>query len=149
MRVFSMKRLTGIACAAVVLPMAWAALAQTSGSASAGVYSKAQAARGADLYAAQCARCHGASMEGLDVAPPLTGGRFLGNWTNQPVAALAARIRTSMPLDNPGVLGLTASAEITTAILAANGYPAGQADMPTNVQQLQQLTIDAPPADAK
>jgi mono/diheme cytochrome c family protein len=144
-----MKRLAGISCGAVALALSCAALAQTGGGASTGVYSKAQAERGAELYATHCARCHGASMEGLDVAPPLVGGRFLGNWTNQSVAALAARIRTSMPLDTPGVLGLTASAEITADILAANGYPAGQADMPTNSQRLQTLTIDAPPAGAK
>jgi mono/diheme cytochrome c family protein len=150
MRMTSVRRLAGVACAALVLPMAWAALAQTGPTAaSAGIYSKAQAGRGAELFAAQCARCHGASMEGLDVAPPLTGERFLGNWTNQSVAELATRIRTTMPLDNPGALGLTASAEITTAILAANGYPAGAADMPTNVQQLQPLTIDAPPPGGK
>ncbi len=72
----------------------------------AGVYSKAQAERGMKLYADACARCHGASMEGLDVAPPLTGARFLGNYAGQPAAALSSRIRTSMPLDMPGSLGL-------------------------------------------
>ena len=125
------------------LSLAYAALAQT---ASTGIYSKAQAERGAALYANTCARCHGASMEGLDVAPPLTGGLFLGNWSGQPVAALAARIRTTMPLDQPGTLGLTASAELTAALLAANGYPAGAADMPTSATALQALAIDAPPA---
>jgi hypothetical protein len=143
----SMKRIAGITVGALALGVAWAALAQAAagGAASAGVYSKAQAERGAALYADNCARCHGSSMEGLDVAPPLTGQRFLGNWTNQPVAGLATRIRTSMPLDSPGVLGLSASAEITADILAANGYPAGAADMPTSVAQLQQIMIDAPP----
>jgi mono/diheme cytochrome c family protein len=128
---------------AAALSVAVAALAQT---ASKGIYSKAQAERGAALYANSCARCHGPSMEGLDVAPPLTGALFLGNWSGQPVAGLAARIRTTMPLDQPGTLGLTASAELTAALLAANGYPAGPADMPTGVAALQALTIDAPPA---
>jgi len=143
MRAVSVKLSAGAAIGAAALSVAWAALAQP---ASTGVYSKAQAERGAALYADNCARCHGPSMEGLDVAPPLTGGLFLGNWSGQPVAALAARIRTTMPLDHPGSLGLTASAEITADLLAANGYPAGPADMPTGVQALQALTIDAPPA---
>ena len=144
----SMKTGAGLVCGALVLAAACAALAQApaGGVASAGVYSAAQAARGADLYANTCARCHGPSKEGLDVAPPLTGPRFMGNWTSQSVGALAARIRTSMPLDMPGTLGLTASAELAADILAANGYPAGAADMPTGSQALQQLTIDAPPA---
>jgi mono/diheme cytochrome c family protein len=136
------KLFAGAVFGAAVLSVAVAALAQT---ASKGVYSKAQAERGAALYANTCARCHGPSMEGLDVAPPLTGGLFLGNWSGQPVAALAERIRTTMPLDQPGTLGLTASAEITAALLAANGYPAGAADMPTGAAALQALMIDAPP----
>lgn len=143
MRAVSVKLIAGAAFGAAALSLAWTALAQP---ASTGVYSKAQAERGAALYADNCARCHGASMEGLDVAPPLTGALFLGNWSGQPVAALAARIRTTMPLDHPGALGLTASAEITADLLAANGYPAGPTDMPTGVAALQALTIDAPPA---
>ena len=130
-----------LAIAAAALPAA--ALAQT---ASKGVYTSAQQARGAALYASQCTRCHGASMEGLDVAPPLTGQRFLGNWTNQSVADLAKRIRTSMPLDMPGTLGLQDSADITAAILAANGYPAGSAELPPNASGQQAMTVDSPPA---
>ena len=137
------KRVAAV-CGLFLLPAA--ALAQTAGVASKGIYSQAQAARGAALYADACARCHGASMEGLDVAPPLTGQRFLGNWTNQSVAELAKRIRTSMPLDMPGSLGLQASADLTTAILAANGYPAGAAELPPNASGQQPLTIDSPPA---
>jgi mono/diheme cytochrome c family protein len=136
------KFFAGAAFGAAALSLAVAALAQT---ASKGIYSKAQAERGAALYAETCARCHGPSMEGLDVAPPLTGGLFLGNWSGQPVAALAARIRTTMPLDQPGTLGLAASAELTAVLLAANGYPTGPADMPTGAAALRALTIDAPP----
>ncbi|MEI9891482.1 MAG: cytochrome c [Caulobacteraceae bacterium] len=127
-----------------MLAAAFAALAQTPGAASAGIYGKAQAQRGAALYAANCARCHGSSMEGLDVAPPLTGQRFLSNWTNQSVADLAKRVRTTMPLDMPGTLGLGDSADITTAILAANGYPAGAADLPPGNAAQSALTIDGP-----
>lgn len=138
------KRLVAAVCGALVLPAV--AFAQNPGAASKGIYSPAQLARGAALYADTCARCHGASMEGLDVAPPLTGQRFLGNWTNQSVADLAKRIRTSMPLDMPGSLGLQASADVTASILAANGYPAGAADLPSNASGQQPLTIDSPPA---
>jgi cytochrome c553 len=137
------KRLAAV-CGALLLPAA--ALAQTPGAASKGIYSQAQAARGAALYADACARCHGASMEGLDVAPPLTGQRFLSNWTNQSVADLAKRIRTTMPLDMPGTLGLQASADVTAAALAANGYPAGAAELPPSASAQQPLMIDSPPA---
>ena len=135
----------GAALTAAAFGLSWAASAQTAGVASAGIYSKAQLDRGAALYADNCARCHGGSMEGLDVAPPLTGQRFLGNWTNQPVGELVKRIRTTMPLDMPGSLGVTASTEIAADLLAANGYPAGQADLPTTSGDQQAIMIDAPP----
>ncbi len=62
------------------------------------------------------------------------------------MADLAKRIRTSMPLDMPGTLGLQASADVTASILAANGYPAGAADLPANSSAQQPLMIDSPPA---
>jgi mono/diheme cytochrome c family protein len=138
-----MKSFAAGGLAAAVMGLAFAAAAQQTGrAASTGVYSKAQADRGAQLYADTCQRCHGSSMEGLDVAPPLTGPRFLGNYVNQPAAALSSRIRTSMPLDMPGTLGLQASADLTAAILAANGYPAGGAELPSSSSAQQAITID-------
>lgn len=123
--------------------LAFAAAAQGGRVATQGVYTKAQADRGAKIYEDTCVRCHGASMEGLDVAPPLTGPRFLGNYVNQPTAALSSRIRTSMPLDMPGSLGLQASADLTSAILAANGYPAGDTELPSSTSAQQAITLDA------
>jgi cytochrome c len=118
------------ATAACALILAGTALAQsTSEPASKGVYTKAQATRGAALYEAECARCHGGAMEGIDVAPPLSGARFLSNWTGQPISALATRIRTTMPLDEPGKLGQAASADLVAALLDANGYPAGEVEL--------------------
>jgi mono/diheme cytochrome c family protein len=121
------KILTGLALVAVAAP----ALAQAPAKASAGAYTKAQADRGAALFSANCARCHGEALEGVDVAPPLTGARFLANWTGHPVAALAIRIRTTMPMDNPGALGLAQAADVTAYILSQNGYPAGAAELPS------------------
>lgn len=138
-----MKPLFGAILGLGVLGLTWAAAAQGGGRvASSGVYTKAQADRGAVLFADACARCHGSSMEGLDVAPPLTGPRFLSNYVNEPAAALASRIRTSMPLDMPGSLGLQASADLTAAILAANGYPSREIELPSAVTALQTILID-------
>jgi mono/diheme cytochrome c family protein len=112
--------------------------------ASTGAYSAAQAGRGEALYSARCAQCHGAALEGADVAPALSGPAFLGNWTGQPLAALAGRIRTTMPQDDPGSLGLAAAADVTAYILQVNGYPAGAADLPADLKTLE---LEPPPAD--
>ena len=60
------------------------------------IYTAAQATEGAALYAEHCASCHRAAMGGLDVAPPLVGPGFLGNWGGKPVADLSTRIRTCL-----------------------------------------------------
>lgn len=123
---------------------ATAGAAEDSPRVSAGAYSAAQSGRGETLYSARCAQCHGAGLEGADVAPALSGPAFLGNWTGQPLAALAGRIRTTMPQDDPGSLGLAATADITAYILQMNGYPAGAADLPAD---LKTLTLDPPSGD--
>jgi quinoprotein glucose dehydrogenase len=125
------------------LGLSCTALAQAGVGASTGIYSKAQAERGSVLYAEQCASCHGDALAGADVNPPLSGPRFTGNWQAQPVAALSTLIRTNMPADNPGTLGLGAAADLTAYILSQNGYPAGQTDMPTSASAQGALVIDA------
>ncbi|HET7585555.1 MAG TPA: c-type cytochrome [Gemmatimonadaceae bacterium] len=62
-------------------------------------------AQGARLFAANCARCHGADGQGTVVAPPLWGPRSFN------IGAGMARIRTAaafikheMPFDRPGTL---------------------------------------------
>lgn len=108
-----------------------------------GVYTEAQAARGKIAYTKYCQACHGESMGGIDVAPPLVGGGFLSNWTGQTVGDLAARVRTTMPLNNPGTLGSATAADIIAQILKANGYAAGSAELPRDAQVLQMIRIDA------
>jgi mono/diheme cytochrome c family protein len=128
----------------IALGVSLAVMAQGERLATQGIYSRAQAERGQQLYAEVCQRCHGASMEGLDAALPLTGPRFLGNYVNQPASALTTRIRMSMPLDKPGSLGLQASADLAAAILAVNGYPAGDAELPPGSSAQQGITLDPP-----
>jgi S-disulfanyl-L-cysteine oxidoreductase SoxD len=109
-----------------------------------GVYTEAQANRGKAAYLKNCQSCHGETMTGIDTAPSLVGGTFLGNWTGQSLGDLAARVRTTMPLNKPGTLGSATVADIISQILKANGYVAGASDLPRDVQVLQMIRIDAP-----
>ncbi len=113
--------------------------------ASKGVFTAAQAAKGAALFSQNCARCHGAGMSGQDVNPPLIGAAFLANWINKPIADLAKRIRTSMPLDAPGSLGLADTADLVAALLQANGYLAGANALPASPAAQAQIVLDAAP----
>lgn len=130
-----------IAASIAIFPVI--ALAQAAGSAaSSGVFTEAQAARGNAQYSAHCASCHGEDLAGADVAPPLSGGTFGGNWKGQTAGALATRIRTTMPLDNPGSLGTAAVADVSAYILSKNGYPAGKTELPREAGLLQSIKID-------
>ncbi|KQN89881.1 hypothetical protein ASE95_16835 [Sphingomonas sp. Leaf231] len=106
-----------------------------------GVYTAAQAQRGAALYASTCASCHGDALGGNDQAPPLAGGGFRANWTGQTAAALFTRIKTTMPLDNPNSLGAAKVADIEALILSRNGFPAGQAELPADPGALDAIAI--------
>src|SRR5258708_16323158 len=61
-----------------------------------GVYSAGQAARGQQLYKAQCAACHGNAMEGT-VGSPLVGDSLLSNWSARPLTNLVDKIQKTMP----------------------------------------------------
>jgi S-disulfanyl-L-cysteine oxidoreductase SoxD len=137
-----MKWILGVVGAAFVVS---AASAQTPAAkaASQGVYTGAQATQGATVYAAHCASCHGPSMGGQDVTPALTGASFTSGWTGKPISELSDRIRTSMPMDNPGSLGLGDTALLLAAILQANGYPAGATDLPSSPSAQKTVMIDA------
>jgi quinoprotein glucose dehydrogenase len=95
-----------------------------------------QADRGKAVYAANCAMCHGESLNGIDVAPPLVGSAFLNNWNSTSAGDLFTRIHDTMPLNNPGTLGGRSVADVEAFMLQANGFPAGSVDLPSNPAML-------------
>lgn len=108
-----------------------------------GVYTADQAKRGAELYANQCASCHGLALTGGESAPPLTGGDFMSNWNQLTLGDLFERIRTTMPADRPGTLTRAQTAGILAHILNAGEFPAGNAELSTQTEALKQIRIDA------
>ena len=130
--------------------LAFQAVAQAPGrSVWEGVYTTAQAATGKAAYEAKCLTCHGAEMNGAEMAPPLAGGVFLGNWGGQSVGDLATRIHTTMPASDPGSLSNQETADITAYILSFNQFPAGAAALPADPQLQTQITIAAEKPAAK
>jgi len=108
-----------------------------------GVYTKDQATRGKPLYEQNCGSCHGPSLEGVEMAPALTGGDFQDKWIGQTLGDLFERIRTTMPQDKPGRLSRDVNTEILTYLLSVNGYPAGETELPRDTQVLNQILITA------
>jgi alcohol dehydrogenase (cytochrome c) len=110
-----------IACASLGLA-AWSAQQPAT---SPGPFTAEQASAGRALYQAACASCHQPDLRGAFEAPPLAGANFMNTWRNRSVSDLFNRIRTSMPISNPGSLSDPETATVVAFILQANGAAAG------------------------
>jgi S-disulfanyl-L-cysteine oxidoreductase SoxD len=109
-----------------------------------GVYTKAQAARGATLYSANCAKCHGPDLSGTgDQAPALVGDAFLSDWSGQTAGDLFGRIHNSMPADNPGGVAEVPDADIMAFIFSSNNFPAGSKELAHDADLLAQIGIQS------
>ena len=104
-----------------------------------GVYTKEQAQRGEALYLQNCAPCHGPTLAGAELAPPLTGAEFSANWDKLTVGDLFERIRISMPADDPSKLSATQKADIVAQILSVGKFPAGEMELAKEPQVLSQI----------
>ncbi len=129
---------------------AWTLSAQTASSAGAstrdGVFTVEQSQQGKALYAQQCTKCHGASLEGMGQNPPLSGDDFLNNWQGQTLGDLFTRIRTTMPATKPGSLTPVEVTQLIAYILDSNSFPAGKTELATDPIPLKTIHIVAPQA---
>jgi mono/diheme cytochrome c family protein len=106
-----------------------------------GVYTEEQAKRGEGLYSQSCASCHAPDLTGVDAAPSLTGPGFNSGWSDLTVGDLLERIRTTMPADGPGSLSRQQYTDIIAFLLAKDGFPAGQTELPQQTEILKQIKI--------
>lgn len=108
-----------------------------------GVYSKAQAQRGEALYSQYCAKCHAPDLAGADVAPALAGADFNSNWNGLSLGDLFERIQIGMPADKPGSVSLQDNTDILAFMLSRGEFPAGEADLPAQVEVLKTMKFAA------
>ena len=101
-------------------------------------FAAAQVAPGRKVYAAECARCHGAKLEGR-TAPALVGAGFApSSNSTMTVGGIYQYVTTNMPADKPGQLKPEQYLDVMAFLLRANGYaPSGKP-----------LTAQAAPNDA-
>ena len=102
--------------------------------ASEGVYTKAQADRGVNLYDSSCASCHELSK--------FKGVEFTKAWTDKPLTDLHAAV-ISMPMDAPGSMKPQEYADILAYFLSLNGYPAGQTELAGTADAIKAVKVDA------
>jgi mono/diheme cytochrome c family protein len=128
-----------LTAAATAMPLS--AQAQTGQSVWDGVYTDAQADRGAGQYTQHCAMCHGAALEGNGESPPLVG-QFIPDWAGTTLDELTDKISTTMPLNAPGTLRPAITADILAFLLKANNFPAGSKELGSDMEALKTISFD-------
>lgn len=108
-----------------------------------GVYTDAQAERGATGFTGHCANCHGANLSGTGEAPALVGPQFLSDFDGLSAGDLFDRIRTTMPQDNPASLTRDQYADILAFLLKANGMPSGPKELDRRSEYLKAIGLSA------
>lgn len=89
-----------------------------------GIFTVAQAERGADLFRSTCAECHDAA----DWTEP----GFRGRWEDESVFQLWYYINDRMPYDDPWSLSRQEVTDALSYILQLNGLPAGDTELGTD-----------------
>jgi cytochrome c553 len=93
-----------------------------------GVFTDAQAARGASAYESACAGCHRADLGG-NTGPALRDQRFAREFAGKDLKALFTRVATTMPRNAPASLGDNVNLDIIAHLLKENGFPAGSREL--------------------
>ena len=99
-----------------------------------GVYTEAQADRGAAVFKTSCTACHDTAR--------FTGTDFLAGWTGKSLHALFDHMSTTMPEDNPGSLKPQQYADVVAYFLKLNGYPVGKAEL-AGADAIKAIKFDA------
>lgn len=119
--------------------------AETAPSIWQGVYTEAQAARGAEQYSAACASCHAIDLRGNSNSPSLLGMSFMFIWEGRSLAELYTKMRDEMPSDRPGSLSSQAYEDLLAFLLRANQFPVGEHKLVGDAEVLQGIIITAKP----
>jgi cbb3-type cytochrome c oxidase subunit III len=90
-----------------------------------GVYTSAQAARGAAVFDAHCVSCH---REG-GTAPVLSGERFTRTFADATLLSVFTTIQTTMPRNAPNSLTEKEYVDVVAHLLKLNGYADGMTEL--------------------
>ncbi|WP_244505007.1 c-type cytochrome [Pelagibacterium luteolum] len=101
-----------------------------------------QIERGEDAFMTNCAGCHGDDLRSVDSnAPDLRGPVFAAGWTGNPLSEKFEKIVSTMPPGRGGSLSDQTYADIVAFILATNGVPATDSELPGDAEALDGYTV--------
>lgn len=147
-----MKRSRVHVCAAAIGVCALAAASffvKAAAAGADGLYTEAQALRGANLYATHCAACHGADLSGSAYGPGISERELLSRWKGRPLGELFTLIQRTMPLNSPGGLRGPQNADILAFMLQRAKLPPGATELSGRVEALNTVKLDGLTPDAE
>jgi cytochrome c5 len=106
-----------------------------------GVYTSAQATRGAEGYTRSCVDCHGDDLEGREKAPALAGATFAQRWDGASLKKLLARMEEMPPDDSAPRPPAGEYIDILAFLLSANHVPAGAQPLTADKDALAAITF--------
>lgn len=146
-RVHSLSRssLLVIACAAATALSAAAHLAaqgspRSDRSTADGVYTRAQAEQGREVFALACQSCHAPTQH--------AGNTFRGNWFGRSLWALFDYLRWSMPQTDPGTLSNDEYIALVAYLMQINRMPTGTEALAADSTTLVGIRIDSLPSSS-
>jgi S-disulfanyl-L-cysteine oxidoreductase SoxD len=98
-----------------------------------GVFTDAQAERGRSVFQRTCTMCHG--------LPEFTAGAHVPAAKYENLGDMFMKIASTMPMDDPGGLSWQEYSAVVSYILQANGYPAGDEELPADINQLLPIRV--------
>ena len=112
-------------------------------STSTGVFTDAQAEKGATAYSEHCAVCHGSDLLSTDREVPNLTGSF--RWSGKTIGDMFEVVRDTMPPEEKHSLDDQVYLDIVTYILRFNKVPPGSQPLTPDIQVLKQIVIAPPP----
>jgi len=105
-----------------------------------GVFTVAQAKRGAAVFDESCVSCHPRQSNGT--IGTLSGPVFAARWREHTLDQLFERVSLTMPENAPASLSPQAAADVIAYLLQINGAPAGRAELSATAERLADIRIN-------
>ena len=77
------------------------------------------------------------------MAPSLTGMDFMADFGSSTMGELFTKVLKTMPSSAPGTLSETDVADVVSFLALSNEWPAGEKELPTDLEALQLIKIVA------
>jgi len=125
-----------------VLSLGGVISAQSSTSSLPAFFTAADAARGREVYARECAACHGNRLHD-GTAASLVGRAFLQKWTHPLVTLddLFYTVQYTMPRNRGNTLATVDYIAVVAYLMEQNGYPAGSQSQLNSEEQRKRIRL--------